>query len=96
MRSAPPGKAGKRCSRHSFCIRVQWSSHFRRPLWLRFNRLGSAASTGSGHESTNTTHRYVEADLAMKEKALAQLEAPDTKLRRFCAPNSLMRFLQSL
>ena len=26
-----------------------------------------------GHESTNTTHRYVEADLAMKEKALARL-----------------------
>jgi integrase len=29
-----------------------------------------------GHESTTTTHRYVEADLAMKEKALARLEAP--------------------
>ena len=49
-----------------------------------------------GHESTNTTHRYVEANLAMKEKALARLEAPDTKLRRFRAPDSLMRFLQSL
>ena len=49
-----------------------------------------------GHESTNTTHRYVEADLAMKEKALARLEAPDTKLRRFRAPDSLMRFLQTL
>ena len=38
-----------------------------------------------GHESTNTTHRYVEADLAMKEKALARLEAPDTKMRRYRA-----------
>jgi len=28
-----------------------------------------------GHESTNTTHRYVEANLEMKEKALARLEA---------------------
>ena len=28
-----------------------------------------------GHESMNTTHRYVEANLAMKEKALARLEA---------------------
>ena len=36
-----------------------------------------------GHESTTTTHRYVEADLAMKQKALARLEAPDTKLRRY-------------
>lgn len=49
-----------------------------------------------GHESTNTTHRYVEADLAMKEKALAGLEAPDTKLRRFRASDSLMRFLETL
>jgi integrase len=49
-----------------------------------------------GHESTNTTHRYVEADLATKEKALARLEAPDTKLRRFRVSDSLMRFLQTL
>ncbi len=49
-----------------------------------------------GHESTTTTHRYVEANLAMKEKALARLEAPDTKLRRFRAPDALMQFLQAL
>jgi len=49
-----------------------------------------------GHESTNTTHRYVEADLGMKQKALARLEAPDTKVRRFRASDSLMRFLQTL
>lgn len=49
-----------------------------------------------GHESATTTHRYVEADLAMKEKALARLEAPDTTLRRFKASDSLMRFLRAL
>jgi site-specific recombinase XerD len=49
-----------------------------------------------GHESTTTTHRYVEADLAMKEKALARLEEPDTKMGRYKAPDSLMRFLQTL
>jgi len=49
-----------------------------------------------GHESTTTTHRYVEADLAMKEKALARLEAPDISIRRFKALDSLMRFLQTL
>ena len=49
-----------------------------------------------GHESTTTTHRYVEADLAMKEKALARLEAPDTKIGRYKAPDSLLRFLQTL
>jgi site-specific recombinase XerD len=49
-----------------------------------------------GHESTTTTHRYVEADLAMKERALARLEAPDTTMRRFRPPDPLMRFLQTL
>jgi site-specific recombinase XerD len=49
-----------------------------------------------GHESATTTHRYVEADLAMKEKALARLDQPDTTIRRFQAPDSLMRFLQTL
>ena len=49
-----------------------------------------------GHESMNTTHRYIEANLAMKEKALARLEQPNTKMGKFRAPDALMRFLQSL
>ena len=49
-----------------------------------------------GHESTTTTHRYVEADLAMKEKALARLQEPDTKMRRYHPPDVLMQFLQAL
>jgi len=49
-----------------------------------------------GHESTNTTHRYVEANLEMKEKALARLKAPDIKLQRFRAGDDLMKFLRSL
>lgn len=49
-----------------------------------------------GHESMNTTHRYVEANLAMKEKALARLEPPSTKMGRFRAPDALMQFLQTL
>jgi site-specific recombinase XerD len=49
-----------------------------------------------GHESTTTTHRYVEADIEMKQKALARLEAPDIRMRRFHAPDPLLRFLQTL
>ena len=49
-----------------------------------------------GHEKMTTTHCYVEADLAMKEKALARLEEPNTKMSRYKAPDSLMRFLQTL
>jgi integrase len=49
-----------------------------------------------GHETTTTTHRYVEADLAMKKKALSRLKAPDIQMGRFRAPDSLMRFLEAL
>jgi len=49
-----------------------------------------------GHESPTTTHRYVEADLAIKEKSLGHLEVPDARIRRYQAPDSLMRFLQAL
>ena len=49
-----------------------------------------------GHESTATTHRYVEANLAMKEKALARIQEPDTKMRRYQPPDDLMKFLQAL
>lgn len=49
-----------------------------------------------GHENMSTTHRYVEADLAMKDKALARLQEPDTKIHRYRPPDALMRFLQGL
>ena len=35
-----------------------------------------------GHESTATTHMYVEADLAMKERALNALQPPSVKAQR--------------
>lgn len=50
-----------------------------------------------GHESMNTTHRYVEANLEMKTKALAKLQEPDTKMKLYHpADDALMQFLQSL
>jgi integrase len=49
-----------------------------------------------GHESTTTTHQYVEADLAMKDKALARLQQPDTEMRRYRPGDALMQFLQAL
>jgi hypothetical protein len=49
-----------------------------------------------GHESPTTTHQYVEADLAMKDRALARLQEPNTKIRRYRAPNSLLEFLRTL
>ena len=49
-----------------------------------------------GHESPVTTHHYVEADLAMKERALARLHEPEAKIQRYRAPDSLLNFLRTL
>lgn len=49
-----------------------------------------------GHESPVTTHLYVEADLTMKERALARLHEPDGKIQRYRAPDALLNFLKSL
>jgi site-specific recombinase XerD len=50
-----------------------------------------------GHESMTTTHRYIEADLAMKEKALARLQEPKTNMDRYYpSDDALMQFLQAL
>ncbi len=49
-----------------------------------------------GHESPSTTHMYVEADMEMKERALARLKPPEIKPARYRPPKALMQFLQSL
>jgi site-specific recombinase XerD len=49
-----------------------------------------------GHESPATTHRYVEADLAMKERALRSLQAPSCAPLRYQPQDTVLKFLQSL
>ncbi|TQE95106.1 MAG: tyrosine-type recombinase/integrase [Spiribacter salinus] len=49
-----------------------------------------------GHESPVTTHGYVEADLAMKERALACIDPPGTPHKRYRPTDALLKFLDSL
>jgi site-specific recombinase XerD len=49
-----------------------------------------------GHESPTTTHMYVEADLAMKERSLRSLREPNVKTARFRPPDRLLQFLSDL
>lgn len=49
-----------------------------------------------GHESIETTHIYVEADLAIKERALARIAPTTLVVRRFKADDSLLAFLAAL
>ena len=49
-----------------------------------------------GHESTETTHVYMEADLATKERALEKVMPIGSKLVRFKPDDQLMGFLARL
>jgi integrase/recombinase XerD len=49
-----------------------------------------------GHVHPSTTHAYVEADLAMKERTLHRLAPTSAKARRFRADDRLLAFLDGL
>jgi integrase len=49
-----------------------------------------------GHESPNTTHLYVEADLRMKRQALEALVPPKTQKAAKPDADPLIRILQNL
>jgi site-specific recombinase XerD len=84
-----PSLEGKRVSPHM--LRHSTAMHL-----LQSDVPFNVIALWLGHESVNTTHRYVEANLAMKEQALARLEAPDVRFTRFRATDELMTFLRTL
>jgi len=49
-----------------------------------------------GHEGVETTQMYLDADLAMKERALARTAPPHVGRQRFRPKDSLLAFLESL
>ncbi len=49
-----------------------------------------------GHEQERTTHVYLHADLALKQRALDRTTPPDARPGRYRAPDALLAFLDSL
>jgi site-specific recombinase XerD len=49
-----------------------------------------------GHKSIETTHVYLQADLAMQEKALEKLDPVEGRWKRFQADDPLLTFLNAL
>lgn len=84
-----PGLAKRRISPHS--VRHATAMHL-----LQAGVDISVIALWLGHESPETTHQYVEANLAMKERALSRLQEPEAKIRRYRAPDSLINFLKAL
>lgn len=65
------------------------------------NLLQAGADTSTialwlGHENPETVHMYVEADLSMKQKILAETATPTGSGKRFRPDDKLMRFLNDL
>ena len=49
-----------------------------------------------GHESVETTHIYLHADLKLKETALARIAAPEQPPGRYRPDDQLLAFLEAL
>ena len=49
-----------------------------------------------GHEHVDTTAIYLQAHLAIKERALAKIRAPQTQIGRYRPPDGLLTFLAAL
>jgi integrase/recombinase XerD len=73
--------------------------HYRHTTAMHLLQAGVDIATIAlwlGHESIETTHVYLHADLAMKEKALGKLDPIAGEWRRFHADDPLLAFLTSL
>jgi site-specific recombinase XerD len=87
--STCPSLAGRRISPHTF--RHTTAMHL-----LQANVDITVIALWLGHEDTATTHMYVEADLRMKERALASMQEPKTRRVRYQPGDKLLRFLENL
>jgi integrase/recombinase XerD len=76
---------------HPHAIRHTTGSHL-----LQSGADLSVIALWLGHESIQTTHVYVEADLATKQRALDKLEPLGANTRRFKPRDDVLAFLSSL
>ena len=88
--ASSPLMKGRRISPHTF--RHTTAMHL-----LEAGNDISLIALWLGHESPATTHGYLEANIALKERVLARVAAPAGRGgRRFRAPDSLLAFLDGL
>jgi site-specific recombinase XerD len=87
--TACPSLRGRRVSPH--ILRHTTAMHL-----LQSGTDSSVIALWLGHESPTTTHGYLEADLAMKERALARVAPPTATPGRFKASDDLLAFLDRL
>jgi site-specific recombinase XerD len=84
-----PALKKRRISPHSF-------RHATAMALLEADVPAEVISLYLGHESSQTTHLYVEASLAMKKQALAKVDPPRARRFRFRPGEADLRFLENL
>jgi site-specific recombinase XerD len=84
-----PSLRGKRVSPHTF--RHTTAMHL-----LQSGVDITVIAMWLGHERLETTHQYVEANLAMKDQALSKLEEIPIQKVRYRASDKLLQFLEDL
>jgi len=84
-----PSLRGKRVSPHTF--RHTTAMHL-----LQSGVDITVIAMWLGHEGLQTTHQYVEANLAMKDEALSKLEEIPIQKVRYRASDKLLQFLEDL
>ena len=84
-----PSLANRRVAPH--CVRHSTAMHM-----LQAGVEITVIALWLGHENPATTHMYVEADLAMKERALAAVQSPRIKRTRYRPTDRVLAFLQGL
>lgn len=81
-------------------LKKQVTPHvFRHTTAMHLLEAGIDISTISlwlGHESIETTHKYMRADLRLKEQALAQVKEPSTAEFRYQPSTDILSFLDKL
>jgi hypothetical protein len=65
-------------------------------LVLSFYAFSTHTQAGALGQGKDAAGQYTHANLEMKERALAKLQEPDAKIRRYKAPDSLISFLKKL
>ena len=87
--AACPSLAGKRVTPHTL-------RHSTAMALLHAGVDVAVIALWLGHESTETTQRYLHADLSIKERALARTALPGSPPGRYTAPDTLLAFLETL
>lgn len=88
-RNACPSLRGKTVSPHT--MRHTTAMHL-----LQSGVNESVIASWLGHESSETTHQYIEADLTLKQRALDGMNEPSYRKGRFEAKADLLKFLDGL